>query len=502
MESKEHKIETNGINPIPENERYGKPSGLFPIWFSWNISIFGITLGVYVYSLGLSVGESIIAGILGYLFSCMLVGIIAIPSVRMGIPSLTVSRCTFGYKGNMIPTLCAFISNMGWKVIMLSMAFTTLADFLTKTIPLFHSDTNDPSTSSLIFSFIVVICLTMVGAVIGYNFILKAVRYIAVITGVMTLAYLVFFIQQIDFKEVAADQNHGSLSVFIGGIIMAMTMVGLGFLNYGGDYSRYLPSKTSGVSVAFWTTIGIALPVSVLLILGVLLSVGNDELLNKAAHEPIAALTGILPYWFYVPFSLVIVISLMSAGMTGIYSTGLALLNMGVPLSRAASTMLISIFIFLGGFYITFISDSFLSTFSSFLSTISVVMGAWGAIMITDIYRLKKHNWSTYGAIEHDGSKPFNFKALFAIFLASLVGLGTITSTDPYIGYITGFFISDSLKDTIFTEASMGVILSMLIATITYGLLTYVFNKTPEEEPNQNTGDSVNANEHTNHPAK
>ena len=36
-------IEVNGVNPVPDSERYGTPAGLFPIWFSWNISIFGIT---------------------------------------------------------------------------------------------------------------------------------------------------------------------------------------------------------------------------------------------------------------------------------------------------------------------------------------------------------------------------------------------------------------------------------------------------------------------------
>ena len=28
------KIETNGVNPVPDSERYGKPADLFPVWFS------------------------------------------------------------------------------------------------------------------------------------------------------------------------------------------------------------------------------------------------------------------------------------------------------------------------------------------------------------------------------------------------------------------------------------------------------------------------------------
>lgn len=468
------KIESNGINPIPESERYGKPSDLFPIWFSWNISIFGITCGMYVYSLGLSVWQAIIAGVLGYFLSCALVGIIAVPSVRMGLPSLTVSRCTFGINGNKFPTLFAFISNIGWKVTMLSMASTTLADLLANLIPAMQNAEQNPSTFCLFVSFAIVILGTMIGAVYGYNLIVKLEKYIALITGVMTFFYLFFFIPQIDFAKVAESTTSGSFGQFLGGIILAMTMVGLGFLNYGGDYSRYLPSKTNGGKVVFWTTLGIALPVSVLLILGVLLSVGNDALLDKAAHEPLAALTGILPFWFYVPFSIVIIISLMSAGMTGIYSSGLALLAMGVPLSRALTTMLIAILIALGCFYLTFISESFLSTFTSFLATICVIMGAWGAIMITDIFRLKKLNWSILGTQKEDKAPTIRKTALGSILVATFIGLGTITNADPYIGKITGYLISSSLENSIFTTASVGVILSMFTASFLYGVLTYV----------------------------
>lgn len=62
------KVETNGVNPVSDNERYGSPAGLFPIWFSWNVSILGITYGIYVYSLGLSLWQAIVAGVVGYFY--------------------------------------------------------------------------------------------------------------------------------------------------------------------------------------------------------------------------------------------------------------------------------------------------------------------------------------------------------------------------------------------------------------------------------------------------
>ena len=79
--------------------------------------------------------------------------------------------------------------------------------------------------------------------------------------------------------------------------------------------------------------------------------------------------------------------------MTGVYSSGLALLAMGVPMTRLGTTLLNAVMIALGSFYLTFVSDSFLSTFTSFLAAISVIMGSWGAIEMVDLVRQKRLGW-------------------------------------------------------------------------------------------------------------
>ena len=467
-------IETNGVNAVPDSERYGKPADLFPVWFSWNISIFGITCGIYVFGLGLSVWQAMLAGVIGYFLSCSFVGILAVGSVRTGLPTLVQSRFAFGYHGNKIPTFFGFVANVGWKITMLSMASTTLADLVSHLFPVLAKADGYPTTACVLASFAVVIFLTMVGAVYGYALILKLEKGIAWVTGIMTLIYLFFFIPQINFATLG-DAPNGSLGQFLGGIVLAMTMVGLGFLNYGGDYSRYLPRKTPAGGVIFWTTLGIALPVSVLLILGCMLSSGNPELLAKASREPLAALTGILPFWFYVPFSIVIIVSLISAGMTGVYSSGLALLAMGVPMSRAATTLLNAVIIALGAFYLVFISDSFLSTFQSFLAAISVIMGSWGAIEMVDLIRQKRLGWDIRMANDYGkGGRGWRWTALLSLAAATVIGLGTITSSDPYIAHAVSFLLPDDAKTSVFATANIGLVVAMVTGAALYAFLTFV----------------------------
>ena len=206
-----------------------------------------------------------------------------------------------------------------------------------------------------------------------------------------------------------------------------------------------------------------------------MLSAGNPELLEKASHEPLAALTGILPFWFYVPFSVVIIISLVSAGMTGVYSSGLALLAMGVPMTRLGTTLLNAVMIALGSFYLTFVSDSFLSTFTSFLAAISVIMGSWGAIEMVDLVRQKRLGWDVKMALPpSEGGRGCRWTAVVSLFVASVVGLGTITSSDPYIGYVTSFLLSDEAKTSVFATANIGVVAAMLTGGILYAFFTFV----------------------------
>ncbi len=478
------KLETNGVNPVPASERYGTPFGVFPIWFSWNVSIMGIAYGIYVYGLGMSFMQAIVFGVIGYFLSSTLVGILAVGGPRTGLPTLTQNRIAFGFSGNKLPTLFAYISNMGWKVTIITLASTTGADLFAKLAPnLFANADGTYTTACLVGWFVVTLVLSMSVAVYGYQLIVKVEKYIALITAIMTVIFFFFMIPHIDFAHLGRHPSAGFLTC-IGGAVMAMTMVGLGFLNYGGDFCRYLPTNTKAGGVIFWTSLGISLPVAILLIMGVLLADSNPDLGTAAAAQPIAALTAMLPFWFYVPFSIVIIISLLAAAMTGVYSSGLALMALGLPTSRAMTTFLNALLIAGGAFYLLFISDSFLSTFQAFLATVSVVMGSMGAIVLVDFIRQRRLNWDiTLAQPSGQGGLNYRWSAMLSLIVASIFGLGTITSADPYIAKIVGFLLSDAAKQSVFATANVGVIVSMLVGGMMYYVITFMLHK-PVLPPN------------------
>jgi len=474
-------VERNGVNPVPDDERRGTPRGLFAIWFSWNVSILGISYGIYVFGLGLSAWQAILAGLLGYVLSSTLVGILAVGGPRTGLPTLTQTRFAFGFHGNKFPTFFAYLSNLGWKITIITLASTSGAKLFARLWPSVFADAQGKETVlAVVLWFVVVLAVTLTVAVFGHQLIMKVEKWIAWVTAVMTVVFIGMILPSIHWSAIGNAPN-GSFGTFVGGVVLAMTIVGLGFLNYGGDFARYLPRDTRARGVIGWTTGGIVLPVAVLLILGVLLVASDSGLGNAAANDPIGALTALLPLWFFIPFTLVIVISLVAAAITGIYSSGLALLSLGVPLSRAGTTLINMVVIAAGAFYLLFVSDSFLATFQAFLALISVVMGTMGGIQLLDFLRQRRGGWNVDLAKRAgEGGRSGRWTALVSLGVATVVGLGLVTSSDPNIGRVVGFLLSDAAKKGVIGSTNVGVVIAMAIGAGLYALLTFVFKLDPK----------------------
>jgi purine-cytosine permease-like protein len=474
-------VEQNGVNPVPDEERRGTPRSLFAIWFSWNVSILGISYGIFVFGLGLSAWQAILAGLLGYVLSSVLVGILAVGGPRTGLPTLTQTRFAFGFHGNRFPTFFAYLSNLGWKITIITLASTAGAKLFARLWPSVFADSKGNATVlAIVLWFIAVLAVTMTVAVFGHQLILKVETWIAWLTGVMTLVFIGMIIPQIHWDRIG-DAPNGSLGTFVGGIVLAMTIVGLGFLNYGGDFARYLPRGTKARGVIGWTAGGIALPVAVLLVLGVLLVASDSALGSAAADDPIGALTNLLPLWFFIPFTLVIVISLIAAAITGIYSSGLALLSLGVPLTRAGTTLINMLVISAGAFYLLFVSDSFLATFQAFLALISVVMGTMGGIQLLDFIRQRRLGWNLDLAKRAgEGGRGGRWTALVSLGVATVIGLGLVTSSDKNLAKVVGFLLSDSAKKGVIGSTNVGVLIAMVVGAGLYALLTFGLKIDPQ----------------------
>src|SRR5215467_3472819 len=370
-------IETNGINVITDAERKGRPRNLFWPWFAANVSVLGISYGSFVLGFGISFWQSIIVGLIGIIVSFLLCGFIAVAGKRGSAPTMVLGRAAFGVRGNKLPSVISWLLTVGWETVLIILA--TLA-----TATVFHRLGVGGGTGTEVIALIVVAALTVGGGVMGFDLIMRMQTVITIVTGVLTVMFIVLVAGKIHWSAVSALPG-GSAEALIGGLVFMMTGFGLGWVNVAADYSRYLPRRSSGAGVAGWTTFGGAVAPIVLVIFGLLLAGSSKALSTSIANDPIGALTVLLPTWFLIPFAIVAVLGLIGGAVLDIYSSGLALLSLGLRVPRYVAALIDGTVMTLGTIYVVFIAGNFFGQFEGFLITLGVPIAAWCGVMLADI---------------------------------------------------------------------------------------------------------------------
>jgi purine-cytosine permease-like protein len=183
----------------------------------------------------------------------------------------------------------------------------------------------------------------------------------------MTLVYIALTIDTINWSAVTAIKD-GPTQGFIGALIFGVTGIGLGWVNCAADYSRYLPRSVSSKAVVGWTVFGASVVPIILVIYGAALSASSKDLSEAIAMDPIGALTSLLPTWFLIPFALVAILGLVGGAILDLYSSGLALVSIGVPIKRHQAAIIDAFIMLVGCIYIVWVADNFFYPFQGFSS--------------------------------------------------------------------------------------------------------------------------------------
>ncbi|TQJ86132.1 cytosine permease [Streptomyces sp. SLBN-31] len=414
-------VETHGLDVIGDAERKGTPRTLFWPWFGANVSILGLSYGAFALGFGISFGQALIAGIVGIVFSFLLCGFIAVAGKRGSAPTMVLGRAAYGVRGNRLPSVISWVLTVGWETVLCALA--TMA-----TATVFSRLGWGGGTETKVVALIIVGALTVVGGVMGFDLIMRLQTVITVVTGVLTVVYVVLVADHIHWSTVSAIPA-GSAQEFIGALVFMMTGFGLGWVNAAADYSRYLPRGSSSRGVIGWTTFGASVAPLLLLVFGLLLAGSSDRLGTAVAADPIGALTTLLPTWFLVPFAVVAVLGLVGGAVLDIYSSGLALLSAGLRIPRYLAALIDGVLMIAGSVYIVFVADDFLGQFMGFLTTLGVPIAAWCGIMLADL-ALRRRDYDEsdlYRPAGRYGDVPLT--PLLLTVAATALGWGLVTNS-------------------------------------------------------------------------
>ncbi|MBE6484577.1 MAG: allantoin permease [Actinomycetaceae bacterium] len=451
-------IEETGIEVIREEDRKGKPSDLFWPWFAANISVLSIPWGAWILGFGLSFWQAFCVALVGTVLSFLLAGIIAIAGKRGSAPTLTLSRAPFGVIGNGLPGVVSYLLTVGWEIILVVNA--TLA---TNTVAIRMGAPDSNLTKVL--AFVVIVAVVVVAGVLGFDFIMKIQTWLTVILGVITIGYMALTIKDIDLSAVFSTSG-GDWRGVLGATIMVMTGLGLGWVNCAADYSRYLPRSASSKGIVGWTTFSSSCAPIILIVYGLLLAGSNSDLAAAVNDDPIGALANILPTWYLIPFIIVSVGGLISGSVLDIYSSGLTLLSLGIPIKRWQAALLDGILMMLGTIWIVWFAANFFEPFQAFLITLGVPIAAWAGIFIGDM-AVRKRDYDQEALFNSSGRYGrVNWVNFIGMIALTVIGWGLVTSSTAGFTWQGFLFGPLHLDVDVWGGTSVGVLVALLLGIL------------------------------------
>ncbi len=361
------RVEERGIDLVPLEARRGHPVDLFWMWMGSNLNVFYPVNGALVVYFGLSFAQAILVILLGN-FIFFGVGLTSFQGPKTGTSTFAVNRAAYGPNGGRGLSLFNWVTCVGFEAS--GMALIVLAG-----LALFGEAGVHASSWLKVVLLLVAMVLQSFLPVLGHQTIVTVQRYLAYLLIPLFAIMAIAVSGKVHLSAITHGAGWATIMVAIALVISAG---GLSWANTGSDYSRYLPEDASRRGLLLWPSLGGMIPAVLLEILGAAIAS-----IVATASDPISGLPKALPGWVVTPYLFVAILTLFAVNTMDLYSSGLTLQAIGLPLKRWHCVLIdMVIATFVGG--VTIFNADFNRLYSEFLSLLIVWLSPWLAIYVVD----------------------------------------------------------------------------------------------------------------------
>jgi NCS1 family nucleobase:cation symporter-1 len=366
------KVETHGIDAIPAAERHGRSRELGFLWagaFTNYASLFTASLLTTYYGLG--VWDGLAATVLGTVAAAMILGLLSNTGPRTGLPQIVFTRGIFGRRGSYVGAALTLFLAVGWFAVDCVIAAQAGAQLF------------GGGNRMLTFGLVILIAAISVGvAVYGHGTIKVLETYGAIIFAALAVALFLLLAPQFQWGQSASASGADYPGAFVLGFMTCFALVA-SWYPFASDYSRYLPASSSTRSVTVWPLIGIALPMVLLGLFGLLLPTIDAKL--AAGQGVLAVISTHAPGWVAVPFFVFVVVGEIWANYLDVYTAGLVTLTMGIRLQRWQTALGCGILGTALAAYAVLVSDLHVA-YEDFLILTYLWAPAWAAVVLLSFF--------------------------------------------------------------------------------------------------------------------
>lgn len=410
-------IERRAIDFVPESERHGKVFSMFTLFFSGNMQITAVAVGVIPIELGLNLWWSVFAVVLGNILGGFVMAAHAVQGPRIGIPQMIQSRAQFGVLGANIPLAFVMLMYLGFFSGSAILGGSAVALLLGISKPAGILITN---------------LLTFLLLALGYDTIHRYAKWAAYVFAAVFIVATVLVIGKLAAMT-AAPAAAGAVSLPM--LLVAISIFATWQITYGpyvADYSRYM-SKTTSARAIFWNTYFGSVFGSVwAMIVGVALGLLNSKV---ASADPTAALSGLFGgsmAWLYGAVLFIVLAGVVVVNALNLYGGSLSTLTIlsssaGLGQSTlqhgkwwriglgATGAVIGSLIAILG-------ANSVMAYLNNLLLILMYVFVPWSAINLTDFFLLRHGDYSIADIYDlHGRYGAWGWPALIAFAVVILI---------------------------------------------------------------------------------
>ena len=390
MSSDSSAIESKSIDWVPLQDRRGKPSTLFPLWFMSNANLTTLATGMVGAALGASFLTSLVAIILGAAVGTVFTAFHSAQGPQLGLPQMIQSRAQFGYRGVVVICAVVIFSIVGFNVFNQMLG----AEVLTETTGV-HADW---------LWYLVITVLSVVLAIFGYHWIHTTQMWL---TLLFLLTFGVFSVLAV--AVVPLDPAQLTLGDFswTGFLVQfgAAAAYALGWAPYVSDYSRYLPPQTSPAKALTYTYGGIFVGAAWLMALGAFVAAAFSRAAPiQGVRDAADAVLDGSGTWLLIAA----LPGLVSVITVNIYAATMELITMVDSVrpieptrrARIIGCVAIGAAALIGSLLST---GAFLANFGSFLVVLLYVLVPWTSVNLVDYYFVRRGRYAIREIFRPDG---------------------------------------------------------------------------------------------------
>ncbi len=483
-------VEKNGIEPIPEEERNASVFDFIRLQWGGANTLASVMLGSFPIIFGLSFEQALWSTLIGIILGSLILAPMGIFGPNTGTNNAISSGAHFGIVGRIVGSFLSLLT----AICFFSLSIWSSGDALVGAFCRIFDIESAAWMFALAYALFAIAVLVV--CIYGFQFMLLVNKVAVVLASFVFVAGYAAFWGDFDSSYTGIGLNtssDGFWPLFVGSTLIVMSNP-ISFGAFLGDWTRYLPTKTSRKKIMLGSVVA-QLCTLLPFLFGLITTTVIAEVAPGFVEQMnyMGGLLSISPTWFFPLLILLALIGGMSTGTTALYGTGLDFSSVFPKLSRAKATMFIGIgsiiIIFLGRF-----AFNLVESVTTLVTLIIVTTTPWMVVMIIGYISRRgfysRDDLQVFNRGETGGiywfNNGWNYRGMTAWILSAFIALLTVNIPGQFVGPLGN--LSGGID--------ISLIVALVVPAVVYPALLIIFPEPREvmgsrEEKPQNEASTM-----------